>query len=94
MHKASATKDAWRKGEPRTVREENGLGGFVIQDRGGHAVNKVARGKNDITPKLVGHMMVKQKSTSCLNQVAILTLSHPILLRGVGTRGLVKNVMV
>ena len=93
MHKASATKDAGRKGEHRTTRKEDGVWGFVKEDRGGHTINKVAGSKNGIAPKPVGHMMVNEKSASRLNQVAILTLSHPILLRAVGTRGLMKDAM-
>ena len=36
--------------------------------------------------------MLEEKSASCLNQVTILVLSHPILLRSVNIRRLMKNI--
>lgn len=61
------------------------MGKFIIEDRQQHAINEIASRENNITQKTMGNMTMKETGLNGFNEVFVFTLSHPILLRYIGT---------
>ena len=58
---------------------------LIIQNGRRHAVNELAGYEDSVSPELWGNMTMEEEGPSGLNEMPDLALSHPILLRSMGT---------
>ena len=66
---------------------------LVLQDLGRETINKMGGGENSVAPIGPRHIHRKTHAPSHVKKMPILAFRHPILLRGIGARGLMDNDM-
>jgi len=57
------------------------------------AIDEIARGENNITPKLLRNLAMKWKGSIYFIKMSILALNNPIVLRRICAGGLMKNIV-
>ncbi|GMP52315.1 hypothetical protein CsSME_00036176 [Camellia sinensis var. sinensis] len=93
MDKTDTTKYFGRNRKQGLRTEEDVKWSLFVQDLGRETINKMGSGENGIAPIGSRHVHKKTHAPSYVKKMPILAFSHPILLRGIGTRGLMDNAM-
>jgi hypothetical protein len=63
----------------------------LLENRCGHAVNKITHGKKSFIPVAQWQGGVSKESKACFNKMAVLVFSNAILLRGVRIGHMVRD---
>ncbi|GMP88189.1 hypothetical protein CsSME_00040262 [Camellia sinensis var. sinensis] len=93
MDKTDTTKYFGRNRKQGLRTEEDVKRSLFVQNLGRETINKIGSGENGVAPIGSRHVHKKTHAPSHVKKMPILAFSHPILLRGIGTRSLMDNAM-
>ena len=93
MDKTDTTKYFRRNRKQGLRTEEDVKRSLFVQDLGRETINKMGSGENSVAPIGPGDTHRKAYAPSHVKKMPILAFGHPILLRGIGARGLMDNAM-
>lgn len=93
MDKTDTTKYFGRNRKQGLRTEEDVKRSLFVQDLGRETINKMGSGENSVAPIGPRYIHKKTHAPSHVKKMSILAFGHPILLRGIGARGLMDNAM-
>ena len=93
VDKTDTTKYFRRNRKQGLRTEEDVKRSLFGQDLGRETINKMGSGENSVAPIGSRHMHKKTHAPSHVKKMPILAFGPPILLRGIGARGLIDNAM-
>ncbi|GMP55258.1 hypothetical protein CsSME_00020124 [Camellia sinensis var. sinensis] len=93
MDKTDTTKYFGRNRKQGLRTEEDVKRSLFVQDLGRETIKKMGSGENSVAPIESRHIHKKTHAPSHVKKMPILAFGYPILLGGIGARGLMDNAM-